>query len=230
MAQTQSYRISGLTCSHCEESVKSSLSELKDVTAVDVSKDTEELVLTTASFIQPEVLQARLGGTGSRYQIHDASAVIEHVEPAPQSFWGELFYWKKAARNTLNCLIGCSIGDFGMIIFLQHYYPGTSMMWQMILAVIAGLITSISLETTILHVKEKMNWSKAFSVAMGMSFISMIGMEIAMNLTDFMVTGGKLALSDPGFWLAFIPAALAGFVAPLPYNYYKLKKYNISCH
>ena len=63
-----------------------------------------------------------------------------------------------------------------------------------------------------------------------MSFLSMVAMEIAMNATDFMITGGKMALSNPNYWLAFIPAALLGFLVPLPYNYYKLKKYNKACH
>ena len=70
--------------------------------------------------------------------------IISSIDPEP--FWSNTSKWKRASFNTMNCLIGCSIGDFGMIIFLQAYYPGTSMAWQMILAIIAGLITSISLE------------------------------------------------------------------------------------
>jgi hypothetical protein len=100
----------------------------------------------------------------------------------------------------------------------------------MILAIISGLITSIALESTILRVREKFNWTLALKTAFSMSFISMIGMEIAMNMTDFMITGGKAAFSTPGYWLALVPAMIAGFLLPLPYNYYKLQKHGKSCH
>ncbi|MCP4460080.1 MAG: DUF4396 domain-containing protein [Cytophagales bacterium] len=147
-----------------------------------------------------------------------------------ESFWSNTSKWKRASFNTLNCLIGCSIGDFGMIIYLQAYYPNTTMAWQMVLAIIAGLITSISLETVILRVREKFDWTLALKTAFGMSFISMLGMEIAMNTTDFVITGGKASFDDPMYWTALIIAMIAGFLAPLPYNYYKLQRYNQSCH
>ena len=117
-----------------------------------------------------------------------------------------------------------------MIILLQAYYPETPMYLQMILAIIAGLTTSIALESTILRVREKFNWSLALKTAFSMSFISMIGMEIAMNASDFMITGGKAAFNTAGYWFALIPAMLAGFLFPLPYNYYKLQKHGKSCH
>lgn len=144
--------------------------------------------------------------------------------------WKNPKNWKRASFNTLNCLIGCSIGDFGMIIFLQAYYPETSMLWQMLLATIAGLITSIALESVILKTREKFNWPLALKTAFSMSFISMIGMEIAMNATDFMITGGKAAFDTAAYWLAIVPALIAGFLLPLPYNYYKLEKHGKACH
>ena len=147
-----------------------------------------------------------------------------------EGFWSDKNKWKRASFNTLNCLIGCSIGDFGMIIFLQANYPETSMMWQMILAIIAGLCTSIALETIILKSREGFGWQMALKTAFGMSFISMVGMEIAMNTTDFIITGGKAAFEDPMYWSALALAMVAGFIAPLPYNYYKLKKFNQACH
>ena len=67
-------------------------------------------------------------------------------------------------------------------------------------------------------------------MAFSMSFLSMVGMEIAMNSTDFMVTGGQADFHNSQYWLAFGLALAAGFVVPLPYNYYKLKKYNKACH
>lgn len=152
------------------------------------------------------------------------------IENKISNFWNNTKNWKRASFNTLNCLIGCSIGDFGMIIFLQAYYPETSMMWQMILAIIAGLMTSIALESIILKSRENFNWSLALKTAFSMSFISMIGMEIAMNATDFIITGGKAAFDSATYWLALVPALIAGFLLPLPYNYYKLEKHGKACH
>ena len=131
--------------------------------------------------------------------------------------------WKKASVNTLWCLLGCSIGDFGTIYFFQVYPMDISTLNIMILAIINGLITSIILETIILL--KQMSFRQALTTALGMSLISMISMEVAMNLTDYLITGGAVLN------LTVIPIMLiAGFITPLPYNYWRLKKYNKSCH
>ena len=146
------------------------------------------------------------------------------------SFWTDKTKWTRSSFNTLNCLIGCSIGDFGMVFFLQAYYPSTPLATQMILAIIGGLCTSIILETIILKTRERFSWILALKTAFGMSFISMVAMELAMTSMDFMITGGKAAFDDPVYWLALLPALIVGFLVPLPYNYYKLKKFNQACH
>jgi len=131
--------------------------------------------------------------------------------------------WKKASVNTLWCLIGCSIGDFGTIIYFQNITHGYSTLEIMLLAIINGLITSIILETFILC--RQLGLINAFRTAIGMSFVSMVGMEVAMNTTDFMLNGEAVIN------LRSLPLILAaGFLTPLPYNYWKLKKYGISCH
>lgn len=131
--------------------------------------------------------------------------------------------WKKASVNTLWCLIGCSIGDFGTIIYFQNITHGYSTLEIMLLAIINGLITSIILETSILS--RQLGLINAFRTAIGMSFVSMVGMEVAMNTTDFMLNGEAVIN------LRSLPLILsAGFLSPLPYNYWKLKKYGISCH
>lgn len=117
-----------------------------------------------------------------------------------------------------------------MVFYLQAFYPETPMAWQMTLAIIAGLCTSILLETVILKSRENFGWMLALKTAFGMSFISMVGMELAMTSTDFMITGGKAAFDDIWYWLALVPALVIGFITPLPYNYYKLKKFNQACH
>ena len=138
--------------------------------------------------------------------------------------WSCKHTWKLSAKNTLWCLLGCSIGDFGTILFFQLSKIPFAVMGIMILAIINGLITSIILETIIL-IKQKFKFSEALKTALGMSFISMLSMEIAMNLVDYLLVGdAKLT-----WWV--IPFMLtAGFLTPWPYNYWRLKKYGINCH
>ena len=131
--------------------------------------------------------------------------------------------WKRARINTMWCLIGCSIGDFGTILYFQNIDHTWATASIMLLAIVNGLITSIILETIILI--KQMSFSKALKTALGMSFISMVSMELAMNLTDIVLTGGAMLT----WWV--IPIMLTvGFLTPLPYNYWRLKKYNVSCH
>ena len=132
--------------------------------------------------------------------------------------------WKLSAKNTLWCLLGCSIGDFGTIFFFQITKIPFAVIGIMILAIINGLITSIILETIIL-LKQKFKFSEALKTALGMSFISMISMEIAMNLVDYVLVGDARLT----WWV--IPFMLsAGFLTPWPYNYWRLKKFNEACH
>ena len=131
--------------------------------------------------------------------------------------------WKRSAQNTLWCLLGCSIGDFGTILYFQLNAINWPTLSIMILAIINGLITSIILETIILS--RQMTIKIAFQTALTMSFISMLAMEIAMNSVDWLILGeAKLV-----WWIVPI-MLLVGFLTPWPYNYYKLKKYNIACH
>ena len=94
----------------------------------------------------------------------------------------------------------------------------------MILAIINGLLTSIMLETYIL-IRQQFSFSKALKTAYGMSFISMVSMEITMNMTDYALTGGAMLV----WWVVPI-MLLVGFVTPWPYNYWRLKKFNQACH
>tara|TARA_Y100000590_G_scaffold126302_3_gene144377 strand:+ start:7027 stop:7467 length:441 start_codon:yes stop_codon:yes gene_type:complete len=130
--------------------------------------------------------------------------------------------WKKASINTLWCLLGCSIGDFGTIFFFQISDISFPLWGIMTLAIINGLVTSVLLETYILS--KQMDLNNAFNTAMGMSFISMIAMEVAMNVVDVVLAGGILV------WWVIPLMLIAGFFTPLPYNYFRLKKYDESCH
>jgi len=138
--------------------------------------------------------------------------------------------WRVASRNTLNCLIGCMIGDISMLVYLQAYHPHLPMMLTMGLAMAAGLVTSILFESAILRWREGFGWRAAFTMAFSMSFLSMLGMELAANTTDFMLTGGRVPPSDPFYWTALAISVGAGFLAPLPYNYWKFKRHGKACH
>ena len=132
--------------------------------------------------------------------------------------------WSQSAKNTAWCLLGCSIGDFGTILFFQLTNITFPVLFIMILGIINGLITSVILETLIL-IKQNFDFKNAFKTAIGMSFISMVSMELTMNLTVYFLTGGAILT----WWV--IPIMLGvGFVTPWPYNYWRLKKFGINCH
>ncbi len=131
--------------------------------------------------------------------------------------------WRRSSKNTLWCLLGCSIGDLGTIAFFQYTGIPWSTLAIMSLAILNGLLTSIALETVILS--RQMALKAAFQTAIGMSLISMISMEAAMNLVDVWLTGGaKLT------WWVIPMMLLAGFITPLPYNYWRLKALGKACH
>ena len=138
--------------------------------------------------------------------------------------WSCKHTWKRSAKNTAWCVLGCAIGDFGTILFFQLTQIPFPVLAIMTLAIINGIITSIILETIIL-LRQNFSFKLAFKTAVGMSLISMISMEIAMNLTDYLLTGGAILT----WWVVPIMLA-AGFVTPWPYNYWRLKKFNEACH
>lgn len=131
--------------------------------------------------------------------------------------------WRASAKNTAWCLLGCAIGDFGTIFYFQSFHPEVSPLIVMPLAIMNGLLTSIALETVILS--KQLPWVQALKTAMGMSLISMIGMEFAMNATDWLLVG-ELKLT----WWSIAPSLAMGFLTPWPYNYWRLKKFGVACH
>ena len=137
-------------------------------------------------------------------------------------FWLDRSKWKTSAFNTLICLIGCSIGDFGTILYFQLYTNINSIMLIMPIAIFNGIVTSIILETILLL--KDMTLKAAFKTAIGMSLISMISMELAMNFTDIFLEGALVLTFS-----SIIPVLIIGFIVPWPYNYWRLVKYNKSC-
>jgi len=138
--------------------------------------------------------------------------------------WSCKVTWKKSAKNTMWCVLGCAIGDFGTILFFQLTQIPFPLLGIMILAIVNGLITSIILETFIL-IRQNFTFINALKTASGMSLISMLSMEIMMNLTDYILTGGAILT----WWVVPI-MLIVGFLTPWPYNYWRLKKFGINCH
>ena len=132
--------------------------------------------------------------------------------------------WKRSAKNTGWCLLGCAIGDFGTILFFQLTKIPFPLLGIMILAIINGLITSVILETIIL-IRQGFSFNGAVKTASGMSLISMLSMEIMMNSTDYILTGGAILT-----WWVIPIMLIVGFLTPWPYNYWRLKKFGINCH
>ena len=138
--------------------------------------------------------------------------------------WACKHTWKRSAKNTGWCLLGCAIGDFGTILFFQLTKIPFPLLGIRILAIINGLITSIILETIIL-IRQGFSFNGAVKTASGMSLISMLSMEIMMNSTDYILTGGAIL----NWWVVPI-MLIVGFLTPWPYNYWRLKKFGINCH
>ena len=138
------------------------------------------------------------------------------------NFWSSKHTWGVSANNTKWCLIGCAIGDFGTIAVMQD--SGVSVLIIFALAMLNGIITSILLETYML-VRQSIRFGNAIRTALGMSLISMLSMELAMNLVDYLFTGGAI------FQWSVLPIALFfGFITPWPFNYWRLKKLGKACH
>ena len=202
-----------MTCDGCSNRVKKALEDLPGV-------------ITAAVSHQDGSAEVRHEGSNSEVLSDAVRSAGYTVGGRGEEFnWRDRAVWRQSANNTKWCLIGCSIGDFGTIAAFQFVFTdsGWSAMMIMALAMFNGIMTSIALETFILL--SQMPLYEAFRVAIGMSLISMISMEAAMNVVDLVLTGGaKLT------WWVIAPMLIAGFLTPWPYNYWRLKKYGVSCH
>ena len=215
MSEPITLDVGGMTCDGCAGRVRNALEGVSGVTSAEVSHESGSAIVSHSG-ISRDLMSGAVRAIG--YTV-DGQAEDFH--------WRDGSVWRQSAHNTKWCLVGCSIGDFGTIAAFQ-FIPyldalGWSTMSIMLLAMFNGIMTSIALETIILSAQ--MALKEAFRVAIGMSLISMISMEAAMNIVDVVLTGGaKLTL-----WV-IIPMLVAGFLTPWPYNYWRLKKYGMACH
>lgn len=74
--------------------------------------------------------------------------------------------------------------------------------------------------------KRGFDFNMSLKTALGMSLVSMITMEAAMEVVDMGFTGGRLKINYP-----CLPLMLFfGYITPIPINYYRLKMYGKACH
>ncbi len=207
--ETTTFEVGGMTCGGCVSNLKGALEAVEGVSSVDAE-------IGKAVVHHEGACSGKMGDA-----IEGAGFTIGE----PIFDWKDGAVWKQSAHNTKWCLFGCSIGDFGSIAAFQFVFTnsGWSPMMIMALAMFNGIMTSIALETFILSAQ--MALKEAFRVAIGMSLISMISMEAAMNAVDLVLTGGATLT-----WWVIVPMLVAGFITPWPYNYWRLKKHGKACH
>ena len=212
-SDTITLNVGGMTCTSCEDNVRGALMEVSGVISADVSHTSSTAVINSQG-VERNALSTAVRTVG--YTVDGMGLEFN---------WKDVSVWKTSAYNTMWCLIGCSIGDLGTIAYFQFVWTdsGWTTMAIMMLAIMNGLLTSIALETVILL--KQLPFRNALRTAAGMSLISMIAMEAAMNITDIVLTGGAMLT-----WYAIIPMWIAGFLTPWPYNYWRLKKYGVACH
>jgi copper chaperone CopZ len=235
-AQRQSLRFrTNIQCSSCVAKITPVLDTLPGVMHWRVDLTSAEKWLIVGGQVSADAIISACAAAGFAAQAENATNGLGDSSAAQNKnkrvdFWQDTAAWRRAGSNTLNCLIGCSVGDLGMMFYLQTYYPALSV-WEMMLpAMLCGLLTSVLLETFLLHRYQQLAWGVALQTALRMSFLSMVVMEIAENATDIALTGGVCQPASAAFWLALAASLLAGFIVPLPYNYYRLKRYGKSCH
>lgn len=164
--------------------------------------------------------------------------------------------FKSAARTTLICLISCLTGNWGALAIFQinmendgmpqhHNMPmgdanNISMFSTIGLAMLSGLLISILFVCISLKYQNKQTWKAAFSLAINMSFISMILMMVLEYTVRFMLqppnTNIMQVIHSLNYFdgakasLISVAAITSGYLASLSYNYYMLKTRGISCH
>jgi len=224
--------VGGMTCNACVNNVKNALSRVSGVSNVTVDLESSQATISINE-TGPNKKDLETVVTNAGYSIHEPGTNLLQLSSTPKRDdfnWSDKSVWHQSAHNTKWCLIGCSIGEFGTLaaysFFTINYTTGTPWYYfLLILPLINGLITSVMLETGIL-MRGQMDFRNALSTALGMSFISMLMMEIAMEITDLLFMNGELGLK-----IIAIPFMLfVGFLTPWPYNYWRLKKYGVACH
>lgn len=134
-----------------------------------------------------------------------------------------------STQATIHCLTGCAIGELaGLIIGVSL---GLSVWYTMALATILAFFTGFGLGLWPL-VKTGKGWLESLRIIWFGELISITVMEIVMNFTDYHVGGIQVSsIFELRFWLGYLLALPAGFIAAWPVNYWLLSQnYKKPCH
>lgn len=136
---------------------------------------------------------------------------------------------KLSSQATLHCLTGCAIGELaGLTIGVSL---GLSPWVTMGLATLLGFVSGYTLGLLPL-VRAGKGWLEAFRIIWLGETISIAVMELVMNFTDYHVGGVQVdSIFHVQFWLGYLLALPAGFIAAWPVNYWLLKRnFKQPCH
>lgn len=137
--------------------------------------------------------------------------------------------WRTAISATIHCLVGCSIGEFlGLAIGVSL---GFSVLWIIVLDTTLAYISGFLLTLIPIMRHRKMSLVDAFKIIWLGEVISIGVMEFAMNYVDYHMGGMTSgSIFNASFWVGFLVALPAGFIAALPVNYWMIKKNLKNCH
>jgi hypothetical protein len=135
---------------------------------------------------------------------------------------GTLSLLRLTTDATIHCLTGCAIGEFiGLAIGVSL---GLNPWVTMALATALGFVSGYTLGLLPL-VRQGMGWVQAFRTLWLGETISIAVMELAMNFTDYHVGGVQTtSVLTAQFWLGYLAALPAGFIAAWPVNFWLLKR------
>jgi hypothetical protein len=155
---------------------------------------------------------------------HCASGMPGHDQSAHQAHasHGTVEGWSGAARITLHCLTGCAIGEWiglsiGVLLDLETAA-------RVALAIVLAYLSGFAL-TLYPLMRDGMAFRQAFKIVWIGEAVSIAAMEVVMNLVDYHLGGMRrgMSLMHPQYWIAFSAAAVAGYLAAWPVNYWLLK-------
>lgn len=149
-------------------------------------------------------------------------ATTPHSHQSAHAYHGAIGGWRGAARITLHCLTGCAIGEWaGLTIGLMM---GLETAHTIALAVVLAYSSGFTLTLTPL-IRGGMQFRQAFKIVWVGEAVSIAAMEIVMNIVDYYMGGMRrgMSLLHAQYWIAFSSAAVAGYLAAWPVNFWLLK-------
>lgn len=121
---THTYQLTGMTCGGCENKVKNNLLILPEVTAVEVSKDTQSATISMDKHIGLDTLQQALGGKDSKYQIsaESHSEILEETRSWAETYKPILLIFGYV--SVLALLLSWDGNSISLMAFMRTFMAG----------------------------------------------------------------------------------------------------------